>query len=610
MKVLVINCGSSSLKYQLIDLDTEKTLCAGAVSRIGIDGTEHEFEAGGVKNGGPVSASDHTGALRTALEAITGGRPAPVARLSDIGAVAHRVGHGGTRYRGPVIIDREVIEEVRRLIPVMPLHHPAMLAGIECCRESLPDVPHVAVFDTAFHGTIPDEAAVYGIPYEYFRKGIRKFGFHGNSHEFVAQAAASFLETPLRRLNVISCHLGNGASACAIQRGRSIDTSMGFGPMPGLIMGTRVGDLDPGIIRYLVTTEGMSMDAVDDLLNRQGGLLGISGTSSDMREVLGAAEAADPRALLAIKAFCYRIKLYIGAYSAAMGGVDAIVFTGGIGQNSRGIRSRSLQGLDRIGIAVDPAKNERCGLSAAEPVFDISAASSRVSVLVVATDEELMIARQCARAIDYRRSIRRDVLDTDTRPIRVSVSVRHVHLCRRDIDTLFGKGHQLTVKEPLYIDSEFACAETVNLAGVRGRVDNVRIIGPERPKTQVEIARTEEFKLGLDAPVRISGDLEGTPGLTMEGPAGRVVLPEGVICAMRHIHMSPADAADFGVKDGDLVMVGMESERELIFGNVMIRVKAGYKLEMHIDTDEGNAAELPQVSQGHLVRIEKRAERP
>ena len=531
-----------------------------------------------------------------------------MAGLSEIGAVAHRVGHGGLRYRGPVVIDQEVKDEIRRLIPLMPLHHPAMLAGIESCQSALPDVPHVAVFDTAFHSAIPDEAAVYGLPYDYFARGIRRFGFHGNSHEYVAQKAAEYLETPLRRLNIISCHLGNGASLCAIQRGHSIDTSMGFTPLEGLLMGTRVGDIDPGVITYLARSEGISPEEMDEMFNRKGGLLGISGISSDMREIIAAADSGDTRALLAIKAFCYRVKRYIGAYAAVLGGADVLIFTGGIGEKGRGERARCLQGLEKLGFAMDPLRNDRCAVSGSEPVFDISARYSSASVLVIATDEELMIARQCARALDYKRSIRHDVLSTDRRPLRVSVSVRHVHLSAEDLEVLFGPGYQLSEKSRLYQNSEFAAAETVNLIGPRGRVEDVRIIGPVRKKTQVEISRTEEFKLGLDAPIRESGDLRDTPGLILEGPAGRVDLPEGVICAMRHIHMSPEDARSYGVKDRDMVMVKIEGDRELIFGDVMVRVKPEYRLEMHIDTDEANAAELPPVSEGYLMRIESREE--
>ena len=491
----------------------------------------------------------------------------------------------------------------------MPLHHPAMLVGIEACQKALPDVPHVAVFDTSFHSAIPDEAAIYGLPHEFFTGGIRKFGFHGNSHEYVSLKAAEYLETPLRRLNLISCHLGNGASVCAIQRGRSIDTSMGFSPLEGLIMGTRVGDLDPGIMPYLMRQHNLGIDELDKILNNKSGLLGISGVSSDMREIIAAADSDNARALLAIKAFCYRIKKYIGSYHGVLGGADALIFTGGIGENNGSIRSRCVQGLEKLGFAIDKVRNDRCEVHADKPVCDISARYANTQILVIATDEELMIAKQCARALDYKSSIKQHLLATDRRPIRVSVSVRHAHLRKSDVEALFGPGHVLTAKSPLYIDSEFAANETVNLIGPRGRVDNVRIVGPERTRTQVEISRTEEFQLGIDAPVRESGDLDGTPGIILEGSSGRIEIPEGVICAMRHIHMTPEDAENYGVKDQDVVMVSIEGERELIFGDVMVRVKPNYKLEMHIDTDEANAAELPPVSEGYLVRIESRQDR-
>ncbi len=606
MKVLVINSGSSSLKYELFDLNTEDSLMEGAVSRIGMESAEHNYSCGDQEARESIDAPDHLTALGPVLNALTSAPGAPVKSLSEIGAVAHRIGHGGSLYRGPVVIDQAVKDEIRRLIPLMPLHHPAMLAGIESCQAALPDVPHVAVFDTAFHSAIPDEAAIYGLPYEYFTKGVKRFGFHGNSHEYVALKAAEYLETPLRRLNIISCHLGNGASVCAIQRGHSIDTSMGFTPLEGLIMGTRVGDIDPGVITYLMRSEGLTADEIDDMFNKKGGLLGISGVSSDMREIIAAANGENNRALLAIKTFCYRVKRYIGAYAAVLGGADVLIFTGGIGEKGRGERARCLQGLEKLGFAIDPLRNERCAVSAADPVFDIGARHSAVNILVVATDEELMIARQCAKALDYRRSIKHDVLATDKRPIRISVSVRHVHLCRADVEALFGPGYVLTEKARLHLDSEYAANETVKLIGPRGRVDNVRVIGPERSKTQVEISRTEEFKLGIDAPIRESGDLKDSPGIILEGPAGKVELPEGVICAMRHIHMTPDDAKNFGVKDRDMVMVKIEGDRELIFGDVMVRVKPDYKLEMHIDTDEANAAELSPVAQGFLVRIEAR----
>jgi len=603
LNILVLNCGSTSIKYDLIDLDDERNLWSGRLERIGLEESTHSYGSGDERITERVRADNLSAAFELVFKTLN---DAPTGVL-QIDAVAHRIGHGGLRYRGPVVIDQAVKDEIRRLIPLVPLHHPAMLEGIDTAKKLYPGLPQVAVFDTAFHHSIPDEAAIYGLPYEMFHeKGIRKFGFHGNSHEYAARQAAVQLETPLHRLNIVTCHLGGGASISAVQRGRSIDNSLGFSSLPGLIMGTRVGDLDPGIITYLMKVDNLPLDQIEQLLSRRGGLLGISGVSSDMREILAAADGGNHRALLAIKAFCYRVKLYIGAYIAAMGSVDALVFTGGIGEHSRGIRARSLQDLEKIGIAVDSLANDRCRVDSENVVCDISARHSRVAVLVVAANEELMMARHCAEALNLEQSVKRTELSTDQRPIRVALSAHHVHLCRRDVETLFGPGHQLTRKKPLYIPSQFSCEETVNLIGPRGRVENVRVLGPERSRTQVEISRTEEFKLGIDAPIRASGDLDGTPGITLESPTAKVDLPEGVICARRHIHMTPKDAEMYGVKAGDTVMVKLGGERELIFGDVLIRVSPSYKLEMHIDTDEANAAELPPVSEGYLVMIESR----
>jgi acetate kinase len=605
MRILVINCGSSSLKYDLIDLNTDRSLIKGQVSRIGLDDSDHTCRRQGQQFKAAVAAPSHSAALQIVLATLVDPDKGSISSLDRMDAVAHRVAHGGTRYRNPVLIDADVIEEIRRLIPLLPLHHQPQLAGIEACRKLMPEAAQVAVFDTAFHRTIPDEAAIYGLPFELFQeKGIRKFGFHGNSHEYVSMAASHYLETPRRRLNMVTCHLGSGASICAIQKGRSIDTSMGFSPLDGLIMGTRCGSVDVGILPYLMHNEGMGIDDIDRMLHRESGLLGISGISSDMREILSAADQGDARALLAVKAFCYRVKTCIGAYSAAMDGADVLIFTGGIGQNSRGIRSRCTQGLERFGLAIDRVRNDRVRVDRNDPVFEISAPYSRISVLVIATNEERMIASHAARVLNYTKKAAQMVVTMDSRPIRVAVSAHHLHLCERDVEALFGPGHKLTPKAPLYIDSQFACEETVTLIGPRGRIERVRVLGPARSKTQVEISRTEEFKLGIDAPVRASGDLKGSPGLVLQGPGGRVELPEGVICAMRHIHMTPKDAEDFGVNNGDKVMVRMGGERELVFGDVLVRVNESYKLEMHIDTDEANAADLPQVTEGYLVMVQ------
>ncbi|MCK4546668.1 MAG: acetate/propionate family kinase [Candidatus Eisenbacteria sp.] len=609
MKVLILNGGSSSLKYHLLDMDSGRTVLEGTISNLGLEGCHHTYtDHTGRSRTYDVVVADHERALKIVFDSIEKKARIPGDQL---GVVGHRVVHGGERFQGPVIIDAAVEEAIAGYSQLAPLHNPVNLRIIRAARAQLPGATHVAVFDTAFHNTVPDYASVYGIPYEYCRDDhVRRYGFHGNSHEYVALRASQYLERPLRRLKLITCHLGNGASVCAIDRGRSIDTSMGFTPLEGLVMGTRCGDVDPAVITYLAREKQLSLDAIDNMLNKESGLLGISGISSDMLEVQRAAEEGDPRALLAIKMFCYRVKKYIGCYMLALGWVNAIVFTGGIGERSRGIRSRILQNTEKLGLGISEQKNRICEVDRGHPAFDISHRSSRARVLVVATNEELMMARKCLEAIDYDRTTRISTTEA-IRQIPIGISAHHVHLCRADVDELFGKGHRLTEAKPLSQPGQFACEEKVDLVGPRGTVKGVRILGPERRQSQVEISRTEEFKLGVDAPVRESGDLEGTPWLTLVGPKGRVKLAQGVICAKRHIHMTPEDAELFAVSNGDQVMVRVTGEgRELIFGDVVIRVNKDYALEMHIDTDEANAAELSAKATGVLVSIQQKKDGP
>ncbi len=604
MKVLILNGGSSSLKYHLLDMQRETTVLKGNVSNIGGDTSGHSrTTADGDKTADAVDARDHDVALEIVFRTIE------AQGVGELPVVGHRVVHGGEKLQAPVVIDDDIEAAIEACSPLAPLHNPINLQIVRTARRKLPQARHVAVFDTAFHNTIPDHAAVYGIPHELYEQDrIRRYGFHGNSHEYVALLASQFLERPLRRLKLITCHLGSGASVCAIDRGNAIDTSMGMTPLEGLVMGTRSGDLDPAIIFHLAREKDMSIDEIDRLLNKESGLLGLSGVSNDMQEVLQAADAGNPRALLAIKVFCYRVRKYIGSYMLSLGWVNAVIFTGGIGENSRGIRLRIMQNTEKYGLGVDEVKNQRCHVVGDTPVVDISAPSAHAHVLVAHTNEELMMARKCLDAVKYARGSHLHAMD-GVRPIPIGISAHHVHLCRADVEALFGEGHQLTPIKDLKQPAQFACEERVNLIGPRGRVDNVRILGPERTQTQVEISRTEEFKLGIDAPIRESGDLDGTPSLTLEGTAGKVVLPQGVICAKRHIHMSPEDAEQFGVHNGDHVLVKVAGEgRELIFGDVVIRVKDSYSLEMHIDTDEANAAELSQPATGVLVSIQSRSE--
>lgn len=601
-KILVLNCGSSSLKYCLFDTQNESNNVRGLVDRIGTDITRHTCRG----PRGEVARNLPKGTHREAFEAmfaeLTAKETGAVSSAAEISAVGHRVVHGGERCAETTVITDDVLRELETLCPLAPLHNPINLLGIREALRVFPSVPHFAVFDTAFHNTLPSFAYLYGLPYEYYeKKKVRRYGFHGTSHAYVCLAAAQYLCRRVNELEIISCHLGNGASVCAVDHGRSVDTSMGLTPAEGLIMGTRGGDIDPGVLVHLQREEGLTADQIDEILNRKSGLLGLSGISSDMREVERAAHEGNPRALVALKTFCYRLRKYIGAYVAAMGGLDVIIFTAGIGQGSARVRALALQGLRCMGVVLDEQRNREA--HACEEIRRISADDSPVTVLVVPTDEERMIARECLRALS--RSYIKQVLETQRQePIPIEVSAHHVHLTQEHVEALFGVGHELTRQSDLSQPGQYACREQVTLIGPRGRVERVRVLGPVRQFTQVEIAMTEQFKLGIHPPIRESGDLKDTPGITIEGPAGSVTIDKGVICAMRHIHMTPEDALRYGVRDKFTVRVCVPGDRELVFGDVRVRVDPSFRLAMHIDTDEGNAANISTGMTGYIDGIQ------
>lgn len=601
-KILVLNCGSSSLKYCLFDTQNESNNVRGLVDRIGTDITRHTCRG----PRGEVARNLPKGTHREAFEAmfaeLTAKETGAVSSAAEISAVGHRVVHGGERFAETTVITDDVLRELETLCPLAPLHNPINLLGIREALRVFPSVPHFAVFDTAFHNTLPSFAYLYGLPYEYYeKKKVRRYGFHGTSHAYVCLAAAQYLCRRVNELEIISCHLGNGASVCAVDHGRSVDTSMGLTPAEGLIMGTRGGDIDPGVLVHLQREEGLTADQIDEILNRKSGLLGLSGISSDMREVERAAHEGNPRALVALKTFCYRLRKYIGAYVAAMGGLDVIIFTAGIGQGSARVRALALQGLRCMGVVLDEQRNREA--HACEEIRRISADDSPVTVLVVPTDEERMIARECLRALS--RSYIKQVLETQRQePIPIEVSAHHVHLTQEHVEALFGVGHELTRQSDLSQPGQYACREQVTLIGPRGRVERVRVLGPVRQFTQVEIAMTEQFKLGIHPPIRESGDLKDTPGITIEGPAGSVTIDKGVICAMRHIHMTPEDALRYGVRDKFTVRVCVPGDRELVFGDVRVRVDPSFRLAMHIDTDEGNAANISTGMTGYIDGIQ------
>ncbi|NIM90684.1 MAG: acetate/propionate family kinase [Candidatus Aminicenantes bacterium] len=591
IKLLVINCGSSSLKYNFFDTEDPSNNARGLIERIGEEDTRHLYVSEKAETSLDLEKGDHASAFKSMVETLTNPKKGVVKDVNEIRAVGHRVVHGGNKYNQPTVITEEILEEISGLSHLAPLHNPLNVMGIRESMKILPETRQVAVFDTAFHYKIPMFAHLYGLPYEYYQKyGIRRFGFHGLSHNFVALKAAEFLKKPFSNLKFITCHLGNGASVCAIDHGRSVDTSMGLTPTEGLIMGTRCGDMDPSAILYLQRDIGLSAEEVDDLINRQSGLKGISGISNDLREIEAAASQGDRRALLAKQLFCYRIKKYIGSYAAAMGGLDVLIFTGGIGEGSTGVRARVCQGLNNMGIMLDEIRNQSAAPKSGE-VVEISDEDSLVKVLIVPTDEERMIARETIRTLGFR-DLAEGVKHWKERHIPIEVSAHHVHLSGEDTEILFGKGYELTFRSELSQPGQFACNETVNIKGPKGNVDRVRVLGPFRKESQVEVSISEEFKLGVDAPIRPSGELKGTPGITLEGPKGKITLPKGVICSLRHIHMSPEDALFFGLRDKDMVRIRVEGERSLIFGDVLVRVNANFKLAMHLDTDEANAAEI------------------
>jgi acetate kinase len=394
MKVLVVNSGSSSLKCTLFGMPEREALAHCVVERIGEDEPAISIEANGAEEAGPCTAEDHEQALDAALRALLESRGGALKALEEIGAVGHRVVHGGEEMSGSAVVTEEVMAVIRRNSVLAPLHNPANLVGLEAAAGRLPHTPQVAVFDTAFHGTMPPAAYLYGLPYElYEQHGIRRYGFHGTSHAYVAERAAEVLGVPFDGCSLITLHLGNGCSACAVRNGRSVDTSMGMTPLEGLVMGTRCGDVDPALFFLLTRELDMAPADVYDLLNRQSGLQGLSGKTNDMREILADAEEGDARARAALEVFCYRVRKYIGAYLAVLGGADAVVFTAGIGENCPLVRRMVCQGLEPLGIRLDGARNE----AAVGREATISEDGSPVTVLVVPTDEELRIAIETHR---------------------------------------------------------------------------------------------------------------------------------------------------------------------------------------------------------------------
>ncbi|MCY6483984.1 acetate kinase [Clostridium aestuarii] len=396
MKILVINCGSSSLKYQLIDMQNEDVLAKGLVERIGIEGSILTQKVNGKKYIIEEPMQDHKKAIQLVLGALVDEKEGVIKDMSEISAVGHRVVHGGEKYAHSVRIDSDVMNALEEFVKLAPLHNPPNIIGINACKELMPETPMVGVFDTAFHQTMPEEAYIYSLPYELYKKhGLRKYGFHGTSHKYVSSVAAEMLGKDINDLKIITCHLGNGASLAAVKDGKCIDTTMGFTPLAGLTMGTRCGVIDPAIVTFLMKEENLSIEEIDNLMNKKSGVLGISGVSSDFRDIETAAKEGNKRAALALKIFKHKVKLYVGAYAAAMNGVDCIVFTAGLGENAIETREEIINGLGFLGTKIDKEKNNVRGEARI-----ISTDDSNVKVMVIPTDEELMIARDTKEIVE------------------------------------------------------------------------------------------------------------------------------------------------------------------------------------------------------------------
>lgn len=395
MKILVVNCGSSSIKYQLIDMENEEAMAKGYLEKIGLPDSFLTHRVGGEKYKIEQVINNHEEGIKLVLAQLTHPEYGVIKALSEIDAVGHRVVHGGEKFSSSVLITNEVIEAMKECIPLAPLHNPAGITGIEACEKVLPNVPMVAVFDTAFHQTLPKMAYLYALPYEYYEKyGVRKYGFHGTSHRFVAKRVAELMNKPEKDLKVITCHLGQGASLCAVDGGKSVDTSMGLTPLAGVPMGSRSGDIDPSIVTFLMKKENLTPDEMDTILNKKSGKLGVSGISFDDRDIEKAAEEGNERAKLAIDTFAYQVVGYIGRFAAQMNGVDVITFAGGVGENGCEVRKQICDSLSFLGIKIDDEKNNSRGKE-----VEITTSDSKIKVFVVPTNEELMIARDTTEIV-------------------------------------------------------------------------------------------------------------------------------------------------------------------------------------------------------------------
>jgi len=604
LKVLAVSYTGDALDYALHDTATGARIAAGHFRDLRSDRCHLELENGGLENRLPVLKRELPEVFALLVGTLTAKDTGVLRAPSDIDAVGHHLVSGGDVFGESTLAGNDTVERLMTLSENLRAFNEPGLAALEAARRALPGAQHVAVFDSTFHATLPPYAYLYALPYELYKdKGVRRFGFHGLAHQYAALKAAQCLNRPYNELEIAVCHLDREASVCAVDHGRSVDVSAGFSPGEGLVTGTSSGSLDPAVLFYLSEQAGFTCKEASILVREQGGLRGLAGLSSSLTEIEAHAGGGHHRALLAYKLYCYAVRKKIGEAQAAMGGIDVLVFTGVHGRASAGIRSLACQGLGCMGILLDERRN--ASLLEADDVAVVSRADSPVKILVVKPNPTLMIARETLRALktDSAAGI---LKKQDALSVPIEISAHHVHLSPEHVEALFGRGAELEVEHELSQPGQFACRQKVTLTGPKGSIARVRVLGPTRDRTQVEIAMTEQFKLGVEPPVRESGDLDGTPGITVEGPAGSVVLDRGVICARRHIHMSPAEALSYGLHDKDVVRVCVSGDRELVFGDVVVRVSPKFRLAMHIDTDEANASHLKTGDIGYIESIQSR----
>ena len=602
MRVLAIKSGTLSLHYSYFDTGSDRALAWGTVGGIGTSAGQHNYHGPNGQLRESLSLASHGEAFLAVAKALTHPIQGVLVSLDQLDVIGHYVAHGGSQWTRPLFITDEAKRGIEECVTLAPLHIPANLLGIEECERLMPGIPQIAVFDTAFHQTMPPAAYAYPIPRDLNGKHeLRRYGYHGILHEFAGNCAARHLGRSFGQLKMITCYLDHGASIAAIEYGRCIDTSMGLTPLEGMPTVTRSGSVDPGLVLQMQNRHSLTDTQLNEFLSRNSGLKALAKSSGADGDFSWDAKNGNS----AVQYFCYQAKKYVGAYLAALGDADVLVFTGSVAQGQAAVRAQVCQDLAPVGILLDDAANADAVVGAGA-VVEISDRRSHVRVLLVGADEQQMIARLAVETLQ-RTGVSFSQARRPRQSIPVTVSAHHVHLTKEHFERLFGAGKEMTWHADLGQPGQFACKENVTLVGPRGRIDRVRVLGPYRNASQVEISKTEAFKLGVNPPIRASGALQDTPGIRLEGSAGAVELERGVICALRHIHITPDDALAFGLRNKDVVSVQIrDGERSLGFGSVLVRVHPQSGLEMHIDTDEANAAGIPQGAVCYLDSIDER----